>query len=83
MSDFLGYMLAQAEKREAYQQYNHASSKLQLAQIKERFAEIISQHNPINERFPELQEAERERLIDLVRYVVIGRFETPLNEVIR
>jgi len=71
---FSNYLLKQAKREAAYQQYNAASTKLELSYIYERLAEIESQHNPIAEKFPNLQADERKRLIDLVKYVVIGRF---------
>ena len=76
MSNFLQYQIAITEKREAYANYNYASCKLKLAQVMERFAEVQSQHDPIASRFPN---QDREALIDLVRYVVIGRFERTVN----
>lgn len=72
MSDFLHYMNAQSERREAYANYNAAGRGLELAQIRERLAEIKSQHDPlaklIDEPLPE-----RDRLYAAAFYVVVGR----------
>ena len=66
---FQNLMLARAEQREAYQQYNYASTRLEPCKVYERMAEMASQHEPLN-RFPrEL----REQILDVLRYVVHGR----------
>ena len=54
MSDFGNYMTAQEKKRTAYAEYNYASKKLELAGIKERLAEIRSQHEPMAKLIKEL-----------------------------
>jgi hypothetical protein len=70
--DFLKYMHAQAEKDAAYQQYNYAGQLLENRQIKCRFAEIQSQHEPLAGIIGETT-VTREQLIAVCHYVVIGR----------
>ena len=72
MSDFLNYMKAQAEQREAYERYNYAGVALDNAQIRERLAEIKSQHEPLNSLIGEAM-SERDRLYAAAYYVVVGR----------
>jgi len=72
MSKFQEYLLSQAEKREAYQQYCHASVHLENAGIKERLSEINSQHEPLNSLIA-AQLSERDRLYSAAFYVVVGR----------
>ena len=72
MSDFEHYMKAQSKKEAAYQQYNYAGQKLENTQIRERLAEIKSQHNPIATLL-EQPMSERDRLYAIAFYVVIGR----------
>ncbi len=73
MSNFSNYMNARTEKESAYNLYNYAGVKLELAQIKERLAEIESQHDPIADLLTKKM-SERERLCAIAFYVVIGRF---------
>lgn len=81
MSDFQNYVNAQTEKKLAYEMYCHAGDRLKLAQIKERFHEIQSQYDPLNELLIEIGHPEdsqirkeiRDKLINLVKYVVVGR----------
>ena len=67
MSDFAAYMLAQAETRAAYAEYNSAARGLELARIRERLAELRSQHEPLNSI------GNRAQCIEAARYVVTGR----------
>ena len=69
---FSQYMLAQSRKETAYAQYNAASHYLEICQIKERLAEIQSQHEPIASLLNQSL-SERERLCATAFYVVIGR----------
>jgi len=71
---FSQYMLAQSETRKAYQQYCYAGANLELAQIKERLAEIKSQSDPIDSLLKQPM-SERDRLYAIAFYVVNGRFE--------
>ena len=83
MSDLQSYFLAQARKEKAYQQYCYAGAALENAQIRERLAELKSQHEPLasltNERM-----TERERMYAAAYYAVVGRMPEraapPANE---
>ena len=79
MSDFGIYLLAQAERREAYERYNYAGAALKNAQIKERLAEIKSQHEPLNGLIGEAM-SERDRLYAAAFYVVVGRMPSKTKE---
>ncbi|MEA3427896.1 MAG: hypothetical protein U9Q84_01475 [Thermodesulfobacteriota bacterium] len=72
MTNFTHYMEAQANKEAAGHLYNYASQKLENAQIKERLAEIKSQHEPIASLLEEPM-SERGRLYAIAFYVVVGR----------
>lgn len=72
MSDFSTYMLRQAERKCAYERYNYAGTALELAQIRERLAEIASQAEPLNSLIGKSL-SERDRLYAAAFYVVIGR----------
>jgi hypothetical protein len=69
---FVQYMLAQERVETAKERYNHASTALELAYIKRRLAELLSQHEPLaglcNDEVPE-----RERLYAAAHYAVVGR----------
>ena len=67
------YQVARAEKRAAYERYNYAGVALELAQIKERFAEIKSQYEPL-EKIANADIDERKKLYAVAFYVVLGRF---------
>lgn len=77
-SRFQAYLLAQAEERAAYQQYNYSSTLLEFNRAKMRAAEIESQSwdsikglsstGPVTER-------ERNVAIAAARYVICGRAE--------
>lgn len=70
MSVFLNYQLRIAQKEAAYNQYNYAGSALELSKIKERLAEIESQHAPLCK----LKESNRDEAFAVAFYCVIGRF---------
>jgi hypothetical protein len=72
MNDFSNYMLAQARRETAFERYNYAGAALELAQIKERLAEIQSQHEPLA-GLAEQPFAERDKLCAAAFYVVVGR----------
>jgi len=74
MSDFGEYILAIAEKKAAYNLYNYASIDLELKDIRERLAEINSQHQPIAELLENKKLNERQKLYEVAFYVVTGRF---------
>lgn len=67
------YALAQSRKETAYERYNYASVALNNAQIKERLAEIESQHEPLNQLCQQ-QMPERDKMYAAAFYVVVGRF---------
>ena len=71
-NEFLDYMLQQARKETAFARYNHASVALENAQIKERLAEIRSQHEPLAS-LSNQPLSERDRLYAAAFYVVVGR----------
>lgn len=76
---FSKYLLAQAEKRTAYNDYCRAGTALELAQIRERLAELASQYDPIHEDVDKLGVSEnlgkliRTEILHFCRYVVTGR----------
>jgi len=73
MTDLAAYYLATAEKRRAYQAYNYAAADLERCQIKERFAEITSQHEPLSKLCGDDKKL-REQMIAVAFYVVVGRW---------
>lgn len=66
------YQIAQAEKKTAYERYNYASVALELATIRERFAELCSQFYPV-EKIKAMKGDERDRLCASAYYVMYGR----------
>jgi hypothetical protein len=70
---FQAYLLAQQETKTAYELYNYASAALENAKIKERLAEIKSQHEPLASLIDKPL-SERDRLLHAAFYVVVGRF---------
>jgi uncharacterized protein YaaN involved in tellurite resistance len=66
------YSQAQAEKKAAYEHYNYASAALELATIKERFAELYSQWDPVN-KIKDSGLEEREKLCASAYYILYGR----------
>jgi len=72
MNDLTTLFRYQAEKREAYAKYCQAGSALELASIRERLAEIISQHEPLGS-ITALGLSPREACIQAAKYVVHGR----------
>ncbi len=73
MSKFGSYMLRTSERETAYARYNASSTGLELAQIKERLAEIDSQHEPLASLSVNGDKQERKRLYAAAHYVVSGR----------
>jgi hypothetical protein len=72
MNDFGNYINAQAERRIAYERFNYAVVLLENARIKERLAEIKSQHEPLNGLLAQSL-SKRDMLYVAAFYVVIGR----------
>ncbi len=68
---FSAYMLAQSEKRTAYERYNYASAALENAKIRERLAGLKSQAEPMASLLQIT--SEQDRLYAAAFYVVIGR----------
>ena len=79
MSDFKHYMHMQDVTKWRKEASEAASANLTIARIKERLAEIRSQHEPLNGLSSEKM-TERDRCIAAAFYVVIGRMPT-INEV--
>ena len=83
MSDPQNYFKAQAETREASALYNLAAQRLKNRQIWERFAEIQSQHDPLNKIIEDSGvdsdsnycQTLRALMIAAARYVTTGRVE--------
>lgn len=73
---FVHYMQAQAETRAARHQHDYAGAALELAQIRERLAEIASQHEPLAALLAAPM-GERDRLYAAAFYVVVGRPYVP------
>ena len=80
MSDFSAYMTAKAEAKVAYERYNYASAALDNARIKERLAEIRSQHEPLA-ALRDGAMSERDRLYASAYYVVVGRMPNDQVEI--
>jgi hypothetical protein len=72
MHDFINYMKAQAERREAYEKYSYAGQLLENRGIKERLAEVKSQAEPFNTLINASMD-ERDRLYAAAFYVAVGR----------
>lgn len=77
MTKFSQYMTAQEVSRTAFANYNYAGSQLDNARIKERLAEIRSQHEPINtlSKTISCDVSAREAFDALCTYVVHGNKE--------
>lgn len=78
---FLRYQHAHTEVEAARHQRNAASGRLDLAQIKERAAELVSQREPLHGRIKPLLDGyghgadETRKLInDAIHYVIVGRW---------
>ena len=72
MNEFEQYQTAKAKADAAYERYNYASAALELARIKERLAEMASQHEPLAVfRYTAMNE--RDRLYASAHYAVVGR----------
>lgn len=65
------YWAAQTDTKLARQQYETAGVRIELCQIKERRAEMISQHLPLADYVD--RPLTREELIEVVNYAVCGR----------
>ena len=80
---FQYYMRMQDQKKEAYAYYNYAGVKLELANIREREAELGSQafeyvaKGSLEQRIGKISAREREIGLSFARYAVYGRTESP------
>ena len=72
MIEFAMYQKARAETSAARASFNHSSVALQLAEIRERLAEMASQHEPLA-ALRDTAMTERDRLYAAAFYVVVGR----------
>lgn len=79
MSSSLNYACKQAEKREAYAEYNAASRKLELAKIYERLAEIESQYEPLAKLTDD--DEVRHLLIAFAKFVVHGSWPSYVPDI--
>jgi hypothetical protein len=79
VSNLQDYFLATARREAAVQQRNYASTLVDLERVRERLAEIKSQHEPLA-KLLEAPMSERDRLYAAAFYVVVGRMPTPKEE---
>lgn len=68
--DFSNYMSAQAATAKARIEYNRASSQIDYLQMRERCAELLSQHQPLAGL-----EIDREKVRKVLSFVQCGRLE--------
>lgn len=69
-SDFANYLAKQTETREAKVGLDYASTRLDLARMRERCAELMSQHEPLNGLG-----IDREAVRQVLHYVQCGRLK--------
>jgi hypothetical protein len=69
---FLKFEKTKAEKKAAYERYDASASALELAQIKERLAEMGSMSDPLS-RMTKSTMIECDRCYTAAYYVVVGR----------
>lgn len=72
MSDLANYFLAQEKVRVAIERRNYAGMALDNARVKERLAEIKSQHQPLAD-LVKADMPERDKLYAIAFYVAVGR----------
>jgi hypothetical protein len=70
------YFMAMERTKTAWERYNYASTALELARVKERLAELKSQHEPLAGLIEKTM-GERERLYASAFYAVVGRMPEP------
>lgn len=68
--DFSNYMAAQAATAKARAEYNKASSQVDYLQMRERCAELLSQHQPLAGL-----DIDREKVRKVLHFVQCGRLE--------
>jgi hypothetical protein len=71
MSDFMHYQARKTETELARAQYGAASTRITLCEIRERAAELRSQHEPLADFVGKI--LTRDELLELVNYVMVGR----------
>jgi len=64
--------MAQKEKEAAYNLYNYAGERLELAKIKERLAYLRSQHEPLH-GFIKDKGISRDDAVKIAEHVVLGK----------
>jgi hypothetical protein len=74
MSDLQSYFLAQAKTEAARYQREAAAFRLELCKIRERLAEIKSQHEPLDS-WSDGDSVIRNSIYNAAFYVVVGRVE--------
>ena len=79
MSDLQAYFLAIAERKTEQARRDAAGTALELAWVRERLAQIQSQHEPLASLLAESR-SERDRLYAAAFWVVIGRMPEPTDE---
>ena len=74
---FQTYLLRQAERKAAFNAVGEASARLEIAQIRERLAELDSQHEPLNGVMDDIGAQDRDyirrKIYSMAYYVVVGR----------
>jgi hypothetical protein len=76
MTSFEDYLLASVKRKAAEVHYNHAASALELAQVKERLAQIKSEDGQLTKiLYSKL--SERDRMYAAAYFVVVGRSWVP------
>jgi hypothetical protein len=73
MSALQNLFHAQTKTLLAQQQYETASVRIELCHIRERHAEVISQHEPLCRYKDRI--LTREEILEVINYVVNGRFK--------
>ena len=78
MSDLQKYFEAQTKVESARNLHNYAGVNLKLAEIRCRYAELRSQHEPLNGFLEEIATSttiSREQLMKIADYVILGKVE--------
>lgn len=78
MNDFESFLLKKAETRAAVERCNYDTVALANTRIRERLAEIKSQHEPLAGLLQQPM-SERERMYAAAFYVVVGRLPEPAS----
>ena len=76
---FEHYLRRKAETKAARERHNSSAAELELALIRERLAEMASQHNPLA-ALCDKGLNERDRLYASAHYVVVGRMPEILKQ---